>query len=55
MRDLSKQFPQYCWDKNAGYPTQQHLQAIDKYGINEHYRKTYRPVRERLEKNENNS
>jgi len=55
MCELSKQFPQYCWDKNAGYPTQQHLQAIDKYGINEYYRKTYRPVKERLEKNENNS
>ena len=50
MRDLSKQFPQYDWDKNAGYPTQQHLQAIDKYGINEYYRKTYRPVKERLTK-----
>lgn len=55
MRDLSKQFPQYDWDKNAGYPTQQHLQAIDKYGINEYYRKTYRPVKERLEKNESDS
>ena len=52
MRELSKQFPQYDWDKNAGYPTQQHLQAIDKYGINEHYRKSYRPVKERIEKNE---
>lgn len=53
MKELSKQFPQYDWDKNAGYPTQQHLQAIDKYGINEHYRKTYRPVKERIEKNAN--
>ena len=52
MRELAKQYPQYAWDKNAGYPTQQHLQAIDKYGINEHYRKTYRPVKERIEKNE---
>ena len=53
MKELSKQFPQYDWDKNAGYPTQQQLQAIDKYGINEHYRKTYRPVKERIEKNAN--
>jgi ribonuclease HII len=51
MCELSKQYPQYEWEKNAGYPTQQHLQAIDKYGINEHYRKSYRPVRERIEKN----
>ena len=47
MRELAKQFPQYCWEKNAGYPTAEHLQAIDKYGINEHYRKTYRPVSQR--------
>lgn len=51
MHDLAKIFPEYAWDKNAGYPTQQHLQAIEKYGINEHYRKTYKPVKERLEKN----
>ena len=50
---LSKQFPQYAWDKNAGYPTQQHLQAIEKYGINEHYRKSYGPVKKRIENNEN--
>ena len=53
MHDLAKIFPEYGWDKNAGYPTQQHLQAIEKYGINEHYRKTYKPVKERLEKNGN--
>lgn len=51
MHELSKKYPEYGWDKNAGYPTQQHLQAIEKYGINEHYRKTYKPVKERLEKN----
>ena len=53
MCELAQQFPQYEWEKNAGYPTQQHLQAIDKYGINEHYRKSYRPVKERIEKNAN--
>ena len=53
MTELAQKYPQYEWEKNAGYPTQQHLQAIDKYGINEHYRKTYRPVKERIEKNAN--
>ena len=53
MKDLAQKYPQYEWEKNAGYPTQQHLQAIDKYGINEHYRKTYRPIKERIEKNGN--
>ena len=49
MHELAGQFPQYAWDKNAGYPTQQHLQAIEKYGINEHYRKSYGPVKKILE------
>ena len=49
MRDLAAQYPQYAWDKNAGYPTPEHLQAIEKYGINEHYRKSFRPVKERIE------
>ncbi|MBQ5699683.1 MAG: ribonuclease HII [Alphaproteobacteria bacterium] len=48
MHDLSRQFPQYGWDKNAGYPTKSHLQAIDQYGINEHYRKSFRPIKERI-------
>ena len=49
MHDLAIQYPQYAWDKNAGYPTPEHLQAIEKYGINEHYRKSFRPVKERIE------
>lgn len=49
MHDLAVQYPQYAWDKNAGYPTPEHLQAIEKYGINEHYRKSFRPVKERIE------
>ena len=48
MHDLSQQFPQYGWDKNAGYPTKQHLMAIETYGVNEHYRKTFGPVKKVL-------
>ena len=49
MKKLSEKYPQYNWNKNAGYPTQQHLQAIEKYGINEHYRKTFGPVKKVIE------
>jgi ribonuclease HII len=45
MSELAKQYPQYGWDKNAGYPTPAHLAAISEYGINEHYRKTFAPVK----------
>lgn len=51
MQQLSARYPEYGWDKNAGYPTQSHLQAIEKYGINECYRKSFGPIKERI-KNE---
>lgn len=51
MTSLAQQFPQYGWDKNAGYPTKSHLQAIEMYGINQHYRKSFGPIKERI-KNE---
>ena len=45
MRQLSKQFPDYGFDKNAGYGTKQHLEAIDRVGfINEH-RQSFEPIK----------
>ena len=34
----------YEWNKNAGYGTKNHLNAIDKYGISPFHRKTYQPI-----------
>jgi ribonuclease HII len=51
MHRLARQYPQYGWDKNAGYPTKLHLRVLDQYGINEHYRKSFGPIKERI-KNE---
>ncbi|MBD5389458.1 ribonuclease HII [bacterium] len=51
MRQMAEKFPQYGWDKNAGYPTAAHLAAIDQYGINDFYRKSFGPIKERI-KNE---
>lgn len=48
MCDLSIKYPQYCWDKNAGYPTPAHLRAIKEFGINEQYRKSFKPVKDLL-------
>lgn len=53
MQTLATQYPQYGWDKNAGYPTQSHLHAIEKYGINEHYRKSFGPVKKLMERIKN--
>lgn len=50
MRELAKDYPEYNWAKNKGYPTKEHLEKIRIYGVNEHYRKTYGPVAEILKK-----
>ncbi|MEE1119014.1 MAG: ribonuclease HII [Bacteroidales bacterium] len=42
MLNLHKEFPKYHWDKNMGYPTKQHRQAIIEKGISPFHRKTFR-------------
>ena len=51
MYELDKKYPMYNYKKNKGYPTKEHIDAINKYGIIEGYRKTYGPVKDYLEKN----
>lgn len=40
-------YPQYDYRNNKGYGTKKHLELMDEYGINELYRMSYRPCRER--------
>ncbi|MBQ1426108.1 MAG: ribonuclease HII [Succinivibrionaceae bacterium] len=44
MVELDRMFPQYGFAKHKGYPTAEHLEAIRRYGVNEYYRKSYKPV-----------
>ncbi len=44
MRDLAQQFPGYGWEKNAGYPTKQHQQALLDIGVTPHHRRSFKPV-----------
>jgi ribonuclease HII len=46
MEKLGSTYPQYGWNSNAGYGTANHLSALDTYGITEHHRKTFAPVRD---------
>ena len=41
MRKLSTEYPQYGWDKNMGYPTPEHIQAIIEHGFTPHHRKSF--------------
>ncbi len=44
MRDYSKKYPGYLWEKNAGYGTKEHLLAIKKCGITPIHRKSFKPI-----------
>lgn len=41
MNKLHAEYPRYNWQKNKGYPTQEHREAIIKYGITALHRKTF--------------
>lgn len=45
MKDLAIRYPQYGWDKNAGYGTKEHIAAIEQYGITPHHRRSYAPIK----------
>lgn len=48
MYELDEKYPEYGFGSHKGYPTKKHLEAINKYGLIEGYRKTYGPVKEIL-------
>ncbi|MGL5683703.1 MAG: ribonuclease HII [Marinifilaceae bacterium] len=41
MENLDNSFPVYQWRKNKGYPTVVHRDAIRKYGVTAHHRKSF--------------
>lgn len=44
MKNLSVNFPNYDWENNVGYGTKKHMEAIRKFGITVHHRKTFSPI-----------
>ena len=49
MYELDGKYPQYNFRSNKGYPTKDHLEALEKYGVTAIHRRSYRPVREALQ------
>ena len=43
MRLLAKEYPQYGWERNMGYPTPEHIEAIRKFGYTPYHRKSFHP------------
>ncbi|MDE6717973.1 MAG: ribonuclease HII [Muribaculaceae bacterium] len=42
MQEYARQYPGYGWERNAGYPTKEHREAISRLGITPIHRKTFR-------------
>ena len=47
LLELDKKYPFYNFKNNKGYPTKDHICAIEKYGILKEHRKTYAPIKNR--------
>lgn len=41
MRELAREYPQYGWERNMGYPTAEHIEAIRRYGYTPWHRKSF--------------
>lgn len=43
MRALALEYPKYGWDRNFGYPTPEHIQALKEYGPTPYHRRSFHP------------
>lgn len=48
MSRLAADYPGYGWERNMGYPTKEHLEALLRLGLTPHHRKSYAPCQPRL-------
>ena len=51
MKEMAKLYPYYGFEKNAGYGTADHIAGLKKYGITPEHRKSYKPIKEIIDKN----
>lgn len=48
MVDLAQQHPGYGWERNAGYGSKAHLEALRNLGVTPHHRRSFKPVHNML-------
>ena len=49
LYEIDEKYPEYGFKNHKGYPTKKHLEAINKYGLIDGYRKTYGPIKNYIE------
>ena len=42
MIELAKEYPGYDWERNMGYPTRKHREAIRRLGVTPYHRRSFR-------------
>lgn len=53
MDELDTIYPMYGFKKNKGYPTKEHLKALEEHGIIDKHRRSYKPVADVVNKTKN--
>jgi ribonuclease HII len=48
MTEIHEKFPMYNWQKNKGYPTKEHREAIKKYGPTKYHRMSFKLLPDQL-------
>lgn len=44
MHNLARRYPQYGWERNAGYATLEHREAIRAHGLTPHHRRSWQAI-----------
>jgi ribonuclease HII len=42
MEELHQKYPVFGWDRNVGYPTQEHFAGLEKHGYTKHHRMSFK-------------
>jgi len=45
MQELAQDYPGYGWERNVGYPTKEHVQALGRLGVTPYHRRSFNPVK----------
>ncbi len=48
MMELARDFPLYAWNANKGYGAPMHREALARYGVTPHHRRSFAPVHNML-------
>jgi len=49
MGELAEIHPGYGWERNAGYGTAEHRRGLESFGVTEHHRRSFAPIRKLLD------